>query len=173
MNQTLFSADLRYRLTEQELLECFECLDSSKVKSRKVNGIILLCLAALFTVLFAVDTRAVNYAYLAVLLVIACLLIRFYPRHRYTHAARTAASKGGVYRIRIYDNGCIKSDDSDMIQLSSPANRFYEGETTFTLVIGKAHKFCIPKSALPEPRIAALEAYLTPLGLRHIETQEK
>ncbi len=169
MDKPLFNADLQYKLTQSELLECFQCLDSSKLRARQINEIIIMVLAAVSTVMFAMNTAALNYAVLAVILIITCAVIRYYPDWKYKQAAKNTASENGVYRVRIYDNGHIKSQDTEMLNLLSPSNKFYEGDNTFSLVIGKSHKFCIPKTCLSASQIKLLEDALYPLGMVNVK----
>lgn len=157
---------LCYQLEENELLECFSCLDSPKQsRARLVNEAILLLLACLFAVLYALNPAAVHYAVLVAALLLTCLAIRHIPPARRRRKARRMARHKGTYRLEIHGDGRVKGADTPLLEIDGNGCRFYESHLVYTLLLGKGYCFCIPKRVLTASQQTGLHHLLLEKGL--------
>lgn len=158
--------ELCYQLEEDELLECFRWLDSPREgRARAVNEGVLLLLAALFALLYAVKPQAFHYMVLVVALLATLLAVRYLPQARRRRRARRMARQGGTYRLELRPDGRFQGAGTPVLELGSRGDHLYEGPLTFTLLLGKEHRFCIPKRILTDPQQRCLRTLLEAKGL--------
>ena len=164
--------ELRFRLGEAELLECFECLDSPREgRSKKINEGVLTLISAAFIVLYAVKPQEISYMLMAVMSVAALFTMHYYPARRRRRNARESAKQNGQYHIKMWDNGVVLGENTPALRIGEAGDKLYEGKQVFAMFLDGRYRFCVPKRLLKKGDEQWLRGVLESGGLKTIDTK--
>ena len=144
--------DLRYRISYDEAYEAFKAVASRRSNTaRTAVTAVLAAITCVLLVLFARESAAVHYLFLAV----CSILLMFYLIYQPVISARRGASQvsktAGEYHVVLHDNATMDlPDESDIDLRADKFARIVETENVFAIRPDTQHTVCIPKRILKD-----------------------
>ena len=164
MSQSGVLLTLRYKLTQEECLECLRLMDSAKVKAKRINETVLFVLALIFLALYLYRPQMGTYLLLALLLTATLFALHYLPDIKRRRRAAKMAGQRGEYRIKIYADGRVELAQG-ACSLHSEGCKLLESENLYLISTGE-YRLCIPKRERPQSKLENFKALLQDCGLR-------
>ncbi len=151
----LQSINLSYTLSYEEAYEAFFLLSSKfSKKIKQAVSFILLAVAAILVVFYALNPYNLEYFVLPFLSLGVFLYVQYYPQYKAKNGAKKVKLAKGTYKIIFFTDGRIKPFNGEEISVSvDKDSRAFETETLFVIRPDRSNTFCFPKRVIKEKEI--------------------
>ena len=145
----------KYGLSYEEAFDAFLLLAArGRKRNRDITAAALIVLAAVLTVLYALNPYKVEYFLLAGLALATFGGVAYYPTVKARSGARRVAGARGIYKVGLSSAGYIRAAGGADLELAGDKDaRAFETETLFVLRPDRQNTFCLPKRIMTEREI--------------------
>lgn len=150
-----------YKLSYEEAYEAFLLISMKwSKKVRTVIGVLLTLIAGGMLAAYAADSQKIHYFFMVILAILLLYYLIYVPVLKAKRGAQKVARQNGVYKVKITEEGKLKSE-KEMIDLAGDKDaRAIETETLYVLRPDNMHTFCIPKRIMKKDEIEAVREIL-------------
>lgn len=152
----------RFQLTYAEAREAFLLIIDRRSRiSRIAMSSILLTLSFICVILYGFHPYGLQFAFMALLFALFSFLVYAYPSLKASSSAKAVVRQGGTYELKLSAEGYFILPDGEILNLNGDKhNRIFESNVLFAIRPDRFHTVCIPKRAVPAPKLELVRSIL-------------
>ena len=162
------SFNLTYDMTYGEVYEALlMIIDKRSKKARRIMGGVLLAVAVVCVILFAMNPYGLVFELAAVMFALFSFLVFCYPGIKAKQGAKKICRLKGTYKIKLFSDGYIVPNGRERLDIRGDKDcRAFESDTVFALRLDRMTNFCLPKRRMNGSEIEMTRSILQTFARR-------